>query len=76
VEELILGEAWEPPGVRSPYESRLYSEFAGILQVEIRQLASGVRILIAFSQEGWESMCIATDHVSEERKERKTYGSL
>jgi hypothetical protein len=36
VEERVLDGVWEPPGDRAPYESRLYSEFAGILQVEIR----------------------------------------
>jgi hypothetical protein len=25
-------EPWEPPGGESPYDSRFYSEFAGILQ--------------------------------------------
>ena len=33
VEEYVLGGARGPPGDRSPYDSKFYSEFAGILQV-------------------------------------------
>src|SRR4029434_2671936 len=44
-EEPVLGRAREPPDDRSPYESRFDSEFAGILQLEIRQRVSGVCIL-------------------------------
>jgi len=35
MEEHVLGGTREPPGDKAPYESRFYSEFAGILQVEI-----------------------------------------
>ena len=47
VEEHVLGGVREPPGDRVPYESSFYSEFAGILQVEIRQQGSGARMLIS-----------------------------
>ena len=36
VEEHVLDGALEPPGDRSPYDSRLFSEFAGNLQVFYR----------------------------------------
>jgi hypothetical protein len=52
VEEHVLSGAREPLGDRSPYESRIYSEFADILQVEIRQQVSGVRMLIHIFGEG------------------------
>ena len=52
VEEHVLGGAWEPAGGRSPCESRFYSEFAGLLQVEIRQRVSGICMLIPIFYEG------------------------
>src|SRR5262245_15430343 len=40
------------PSDRSPYKSKFRSEFAGILQIEIRQRVSGVRMLIPIWREG------------------------
>jgi hypothetical protein len=61
VEEHVLGGARELPGNRSPYESRFCSEFAGILQVEIRQRVSGVRIFIPMLVKGSMWSCLSRD---------------
>ena len=52
VEAQILGRTWEPPSDRPLYESGFYSEFAGILQVELRQPMFGVPILMPISKDG------------------------
>jgi hypothetical protein len=61
VEEHILGGAREPPGDRQPYESRLYSVFAGILQVEIRQQVCWVCMLIPIFCEGSMQQFLSRD---------------
>jgi hypothetical protein len=51
-----MGRSTLQIGDRSPYERRLYSELAGILQVKIRQQVSGVRMLIPiFGEESMRS---------------------
>ena len=52
MEEHVLVEHKGQSGDRSPpYNDKFCSEFAGILQVEIRQLMSDIRMLIPISYE-------------------------
>jgi hypothetical protein len=59
VEEQVLGGARELPGERSLCGSRLYSEFAGILQGELRQRVSGARMLMPILCAGSMRSCLA-----------------
>ena len=47
MEEHVLSSAQESPGDRSPCERRFYSEFAGILQGELRHQGSGGPMLLS-----------------------------
>src|SRR5437763_1967423 len=61
VEDHILGGAREPSGERLPYESRISSKFAGILQVKIRQRGSGGRMLMSICCERSMTACLSHD---------------
>jgi hypothetical protein len=73
-EEHVLDGAREPPGDRSPCEQRLYSEFAGILQVETRQRMSSVRIFLTIFCVG--SMLYVLSRDTYQNRHRKKYRML
>ena len=58
MEEQVLRSAREPPGARSPGERRVYSEFAGILQGQLRLQASRVCMLLVSLGEGGMRSCL------------------
>ena len=58
MEEHVLSRARESPGDRSPCERRFYSEFAGILQGELRLQVSRVCMLLASVGEGSMRSCL------------------